>query len=464
METTTARGATRRWHTIGASPFLWYPLPSGNGFQHWEIGPYVGKQNGTYYMVLSVQSKLFHSIDEHIISYVELWHQLTEQLSSTIGQPDGRQFLTTLAPMLQQRGLQAHFQSPQQLYAELQTKTPHTLLFYHDWHPDNADMAADIAALLSAIDVCTNVLGSIPISIQWLLNGGGTTANVSDLATRPPDGCIYYHAADTLSENDGLPILALATKGHLHVELEIQTASKAIDAIHGSIAPDALWRLLWALGTLKDAREDILIEGFYDTLAPVQDAMMAQLHALPDNTAELTQRWGIPQPLMGLQGFQLHYAHFLLPTCTVKNIVSDTLATDTANAQTLLSGQAKAQVDFYLLPDQDPQDIFSKLQQHLQEQGFSDVHVRILSTARPVSTPASDPFVQLALSTIEKAYAQKPLLLPTTIGSYVNLSAHMKAGTPIVFMARNNKQNSENSREAFARNIKQIALLIEGMA
>ena len=415
-------------------------------------------------MVLSVQSRLFHSIDEHIISYVELWHQLTEQLSSTIGLPDGQQFLTTLAPTLQQRGLQTHFQSPQLLYAELPIKAPHTLLFYHDWPPDDADIATDIVALLSAMDACANVLGSLPISIQWLINGGGTTTNRNDLETRTPDGCIYYHTTDTALKNDGLPILALATKGHLHVELEVQTASKAIDAIHGSVAPDALWRLLWALGTLKDAREDILIEGFYDTLAPVHDDIMAQLHVLPDNAAELLQRWGISQALMGLQGFQLHYAHFLLPTCTVKNIVSDTLTTDTINEQTLLSGQAKAQVDFYLLPDQNPQDIFNKLQRHLQQQGFSDVNVRILSTAHPVSTPASDPFVQLTLSTIEKAYAQKPLLLPTTIGSYTNLSAHIKADTPIIFMGRNNIQNSENNREAFATSIKQIALLIEGMA
>ena len=377
------------------------------------MGPYVNKQNGTCDMVLSAQSKLFHSIDEHIISYVELWHQLTEQLSSTIGPSNSQRFFTTLAPFLQQRGLQEHLQIPQLLYAELQTQAPRTLLFYHSCQPTKTDVAADIAALLSAMDACKNVLGSIPISIQCLINDSATTANISNLGMLQPDGCICYHAADTLLGNDGTPILALATKGHLHVELEIQTASRAINSMHGSIAPDALWRLLWALGTLKDAREDILIEGFYDTLAPAQDDLMAQLHALPDNTAELIQHWGIQQPLMGLQGFQLHYAHFLLPSCTVKNIVSNTLATGTANEQTgtLLSGRAKAQVDFYLLPDQNPQDIFSKLQQHLQQQGFSDVHVRILSTARPVSTPANNPFTQLAISTIEKAYAQKPLIL-----------------------------------------------------
>jgi len=413
-------------------------------------------------MVLSVQSRLFHSVDEHLVSYVEQWHQLAKQLSSPIGQPESQQFLTSLATTLQQRGLEGLLRSPQLLYAELQAEAPRTLLFYHCL--DRTGVAADIVALLSAMDVCKNVLGSVPLSIQWLIDGRGTTVSMGDLGTLQPDGCIYYYAADTLLGNDETPILALATKGHLRVELAIQTASKAINSVHGGIAPDALWRLLWALGTLKDAREDILIEGFYDTLAPVQDDMMTQLHALPDNTAELIQQWGIQQPLMGLQGFQLHYAHLLLPTCTINSISNDPQAANTANegAGTLLSRQAKAQVDFYLLPDQAPQDIFSKLQRHLQEQGFTDVNVRILSTARPVRTPASDPFIQLAISSIEKAYEQKPLILPTTVGSYANLSAHMKDGTPTIFMARN-EQNGEVSREAFARSIKQIALFIEGM-
>jgi hypothetical protein len=413
-------------------------------------------------MVLSVQSRLFHFVDEHIISYVEQWHQLTEQLSNTDGQPDSQQFLTTLAPMLQQKGLQGQLRSPHLLYATLQTEAPRTLLFYHCL--DRTTSVVDIVALLSAIDVCKNVLGSVPLSIQWLIDSKGTT-NIDDLETRQTDGCIYYHAADATLENAGIPILSLATKGHLRVELAIETASAAIASVHGGIAPDALWRLVWALGTLKDAREDILIEGFYDTLAPVQDDMMAQLHTLPDNTAELLQRWGIQQTLMGLQGFQLHYAHLLLPTCTVCSISNNPQTTSTANtdAGTLLSRQAKAQVDFYLLPDQDPQDIFNKLQRHLQQQGFSDVHVRILSTARPIRTSASDPFIQHIIASVEKAYTQKPLILPTTVGSYANLSAHMQAGTPIVFMTRN-EQNGEDSREAFARNIKQIALFIEGLA
>src|ERR1019366_1712777 len=123
----------------------------------------------------------------------------------------------------------------------------------------------------------------------------------------------------------------------------------------------------------------------------------------------------------------------------------------------------KAQVDFYLVPDQEPQDIFRKLHAHLQKQGFSDVQMRILSASRPLSTAVDDPLIQRAIAATEKAYEQKPFLLPTTVGSYTPSPLWMKDGTPIVFMARN-ELNSMRDEDAFASMIKHIALLIEGIA
>lgn len=416
-------------------------------------------------MVLSVQTKLLRSIDEHLASSVELWKHLSRQLSNS-ELPDNQQFLTTLATILQQKGLQSSLLNKQLLYAELRAEAPRTLLFYSNQQRDGPGIheLAYIAALLSALDVCKNVLGFVPVGIQWLLDGGGAEMNLEALETLQPDACIYYHAAEIGVGNNGTPMLAAATKGRLCIELTVQTGSNAIDSMHGGIAPDALWRLLWALGTLKDAREDILIEGFYDTLTSVPDDVIAQLRTLPDSADELAQYWGIPQLLMSLQGFQLHYAHLLLPTCTVNSIISDALPTNTANerAGTLLPTQAKAQVDFYLVPDQDPQDIFDKLQRHLKKQGFSDLQTRILSAISPLSTPLNNPFIQLAISTTEKAYEQTPYILPTTVGSYPTPSSRMKDGMPIVFMARNRHTIEDNTD--FSRIIKQIALLIEGMA
>lgn len=413
-------------------------------------------------MVLSVQTKLLHHIDEHLTSYLELWHHLAQQVN-TIAPADKQQFLTMLATNLQQSASEG---GRTQGDASMQrAEAPRTLLFYHCQELDTPGVQelAPIAALLAALDVCKNVLGCVPVNIQWLLDGSGTKVNLEELAILQPDGCIWYHAAETGLGSDGSPILATGTRGHLHVELEVRTATGSINSMHGGVAPDALWRLLWALGTLKDAREDILIEGFYDTLTPVQDDVIAQLRTLPDTSGELTQQWGVRQPLMGLQGFQFHYAHLLLPTCTVSSIMSSVQPTGAADERALLPTQAKAQVDFYLVPGQEPQDIFSKLQSHLQRQGFSDMQIRMLSMSCPLSTPVSNSFIQLAISATEKAYEQTPYVLPTTVGSYVDLPARLKDKMPIVFMAEN-AENLEENAGTFASMIKQIVLLIEGMA
>ncbi len=420
------------------------------------------KQNGMCNMVLLVQTKLLHHIDEHVGSYLELWKHLAQQVSNT-DSVDSQQFLTILATNLQQRELQSKLLSKKLLYAELKTEAPRTLLFYHPTF--HMQELVYIAALLSALDSCKTVLGFVPVNIQWLIDGSGTKVNLEELGTPAPDGCIWYHAAETELGSDGTPILAPGTKGHLHIELEVQTASSTIDSMHGGVAPDALWRLLWAVGTLKDAHEDILIEGFYDTVTSVQDDVLAQLHSLPDTSSEQAQRWGIHQPLMGLEGFQFHYAHLLLPTCSVYNIMSSVAPTSTADerAGTLLSGQAKAQVDFYLVPDQDPQDIFGKLQSHLQRRGFSDVQIRVCSSSQPLSTPMDNPFIQLAISATEKAYERAPYVLPTTIGSYAGLALHMNTQIPNVFIARR-EFKAEGNTGAFVSIIKQIVLLIEGTA
>lgn len=435
------------------------------GWVRYVVKRYFRKQNGICKMVLSIRAKLLDYTDEHLASYIELWNQLTKQLSAGTKLDGSQDLFPTLTSILQQRGLQNHLLSKQLLYAELRAQAPRRLLFYHDQKPDtfNVQELADIAALLSALDIYKIVQGFVPVDIQWLIDKSETKhyaeESLQEWGVTQFDGCICSHAAETGWESDGTPTLARGTKGRLSVELEVQTASTAIDSMHGGVVPDALWRLLWALGTLKNVHEDILIEGFYDTLTPILDDEMAQLRTRPDNTTELIEYWGIEQLLMGLQGFQLHYAHLLLPTCTVSSIINGPQAGSTAIVPT----QAKAQVDFYLVPDQDPQDIFSKLQRHLQKQRFSDVQARILSACCPISTSLNNPFIQLAISATEEAYEQAPSVLPTTVGSYADLPFQMQKGAPILFMARN-EQSRENDTVTFARMIKQIVLLIEGMA
>ncbi|MDQ2888465.1 MAG: peptidase dimerization domain-containing protein, partial [Chloroflexota bacterium] len=264
------------------------------------------------------------------------------------------------------------------------------------------------------------------------------------------DAAIWSYTDDTgIGEDGAHPLLAPGTKGLLSVELTVQTGRTAIDVMHSGIVPNALWRLLWALNSLKDVQEDVKIEGFYDALTPAEDSATELLSTLTDNALE--QRWGTP--LMNLKGFQLHYTHFLMPTCTVTTITSKLPENEVG---TTLPTQATARVDFQLVPEQDPYAIFTLLRQHLDERSFSDVQARILFASRPTLTASEHPFVQSVIHTTQMAYGQTPYLLPLTVGSYALHPLRIQANIPIVLVAR----NEHNSPVTFAAMIKQLATII----
>jgi len=413
-------------------------------------------------MVPSVQRKLFQSVDEQMAFYVDAWEQLHAQLSDATPETASQNIQNAL---LKHRGVKTQVLSEHMplVYGELATGADSTLLFYQrcDARFPALQEVQEVAALLAAIEACQKVAGRLPVNIKWLLDGGGKPDNPElsrCLEEHGPllqaDAAIWSYADETGIGKDSA-LLALGTKGLLSVELAVQTGSAAIDIMHSGIVPNALWRLVWALNSLKDAQEDVKIEGFYDALTPVPDNVTEMLATLPDNAA-LARRWGMPRFLMDLRGFQLHYTHLLMPTCTVTTITSKPAETGAT-----LPTQATASVDFQLVPEQDPYTIFVRLREHLDERGFHDVQARTLSASRPTVTASDHPFVQSVAHATEAAYEQAPYLLPMTVGSYALHPLRMRSDMPIVLVAR----NRQSGRAAFAAIIKQLAaILLEGTA
>ncbi len=404
----------------------------------------------------SVQKNLFQHVDEHLAFYLAAWEQLCTQLSNTTNEATSQsiQGAMLLQQPIKTRVLSEHIPL---IYGELPTGAPTTLLIYQRY-AKRTDIQAieEIAALLAALDVCQKI--AVPVHIKWLLDGseGKDTVALSNCLEEhctllQADAALWSYVDDTgIGEDGAHPLLATGTKGLLSVELAVQTGNDAVDVMHSGIVPNALWRLIWALNSLKDAQEDVKIEGFYDALTPASDDSIQLISTLTDNALE--QRWGAS--LMNLRGFQFHYTHLLMPTCTVTTITSNGTANGT---HTTLPTQATARVDFQLVPEQDPYTIFTLLRQHLDERSFSDIQARILFAGRPTFTANDHPFVQSVIHATEMAYGQTPYLLPLTVGSYTLHPLRMKSSMPIVLLGR----NEHTSR--FAAMIKQFAIiLLEG--
>jgi acetylornithine deacetylase/succinyl-diaminopimelate desuccinylase-like protein len=226
--------------------------------------------------------------------------------------------------------------------------------------------------------------------------------------------------------------------------------------------PNAAWRLLWALNSLKTAHEDILIEGFYDTLVPADDQLLEDLYTLPASLPPYGDQAALPPSLLRLHGFQLHYAHLLLPTCSIISIESQPSSLSQGSAPAYLPQQAHAQVDFYLVPAQDPEDIFAKIQQHFQQQDFPDIVLQQHAASYASSIPPAHPFVTSMQETITLANGTAPGVLPLTAENFpFASSAHIPPLLVYTLGRMTAKEDHMLDAASYASAIKQLALLLE---
>ncbi len=211
----------------------------------------------------------------------------------------------------------------------------------------------------------------------------------------------------------------LGLRGICYVELSVETAATDTHSgTGGSIFPNAAWRLVWALNSLKGPDERIRIPGFYDDVRPPSARDVELMAALPDAADEYKHQYGVKHFLKGLTGgVELHLAEVFEPTCTICGLTSGYQG---PGSKTVLPARASAKVDFRLVPDQRPERILELLRLHLDAEGFSDVQITDLGGEPPARTDPDDPFVALVVRTAEPVYGMPMQIVPMVGGSGPN--------------------------------------------
>jgi acetylornithine deacetylase/succinyl-diaminopimelate desuccinylase-like protein len=224
--------------------------------------------------------------------------------------------------------------------------------------------------------------------------------------------------------------------------------------------PNAAWRLLRALATIKDEQgERIRIPGFYDALRPPSVVERELLEQMPSDEDFTRQHYGVRQFVGGHTGLDYKTAVYI-PTANIAGIGAGWQGT---GSKTVTPAYAMAKMDFRLLPDQDPADIFAKLRAHLDAEGFDDVELVQLGGERGATTPPDDPFVQLTARVAGEVYQNPVILNPISGGSGPMWAFRHVLGTPIVTMgAGDPRSNAHSPNESIA--LEQFQLATREMA
>ena len=340
--------------------------------------------------------------------------------------------------------------APPAIYGELRGRSPYTILLYNHydvqpaeplelWHTPPfeptirdgkfyargaCDNKGEIASRLTAIRALRAVLGELPITLRWIIEGeeeigsphfGAIASKYASLLQA--DGCFWEGRGFGPT---GRPELLLGTKGLLYVQLDVQ--GTGIDAHSGSapILPSAAWRLVQALATLRTPEGHVRIPGFYDAVLKPSEAQLAAIADQPNMDAELREAYKVDQFVDGLSGAALSERLAFTPTCNLAGLVSGYTG---QGSKTVLPARAMAKIDFRLVPDQDPQDIVVKLKTHLKAEGYDDISVTVFGSAEPVVTPIDEPLVQRMIRIAEGYNGKKPSINPIAGGTLPLLGA-----------------------------------------
>ncbi len=340
--------------------------------------------------------------------------------------------------------------APTAIYGELRGRSPYTILLYNHydvqpaeplelWHSPAfeptvrdgklfargaSDNKGEIAARLTAIRALRAVIGELPITLRWIIEGeeeigsphfGAIASKYATLLQA--DGCFWEGEGFGPT---GRPELLLGTKGLLYVQLDVQ--GTGIDAHSGSapILPSAAWRLVQALATLRTPQGHIRIPGFYDAVLKPSEAQLAAIADQPVMDTELREAYQVRQFVDNLSGAALSERLAFTPTCNIAGLVSGYTG---EGSKTVLPSKAMAKIDFRLVPDQDPQDILEKLKAHFKAEGYDDISITTFGNAEPIVTPIDEPFVQRIITLTEGYNGKKPSINPIAGGTLPLLGA-----------------------------------------
>ncbi len=281
-----------------------------------------------------------------------------------------------------------------------------------------SDNKGNIVARLWAVRAWQEAGGGLPCNVRFCIEGDEEigSPHMEEFVARhrdllQADACLWEGGGVTW---DGRPQLTLGVKGLLYVELAVRSLARDAHSSWGTVLPNAAWRLVWALATIKGPDERVLVPGFYDAVRPPTPEELAAVEAMPAEEEETLRAYGARAFVGAATAAEVRRRHIFEPTATVDGIGAGYTG---PGPKTVLPAQALAKMDFRLVPDQDPDDIFAKLQRHLREQGFEDVEVRRLSGERPARTPISHPLVGLAREVLREVYGKEPVVVPSMAGT-----------------------------------------------
>jgi acetylornithine deacetylase/succinyl-diaminopimelate desuccinylase-like protein len=279
----------------------------------------------------------------------------------------------------------------------------------------STDNKSGVLAFNKAAKAFLQVRGELPVNLKFIVEGEEEIGSIhlGPWVEQNPellraDG---MHCLDgSVDTATGLPDIDLGLKSVLFVELIARGANRDIHSLNFPLVPAPAWDLIRALNTMMDANRRILIEGWYEGLYELQDEDYEQLEdkiKRVDLNA-MKDEWSIGEFALGRDGIDAIKARAYEPTANIAGLISGYTG---PGSKTIVPNEARAKMDFRLIPHLDPAKAIEKLRAHLKKHGFDNIEVKYEARSEPpYKISVKEPMAQAVIAAATEVYGELPIV------------------------------------------------------
>jgi acetylornithine deacetylase/succinyl-diaminopimelate desuccinylase-like protein len=223
---------------------------------------------------------------------------------------------------------------------------------------------------------------------------------------------------------------------------------------YGNWVPNPAMRLAQLLASMKDRDGNVMIDGFYEGLEPLNPAEQAMLDAVPDDAPALMKLYGIAEPEK--PGLTLQQA-LQYPSLNIRGLASESVGPGGRN---VIPDRAVAEIDVRLVKETPGRAIVEKIRAHIVKQGFYIVsedpddetrakYPRIVNLAAregagAFRTSPLAPVSQQLAAALSRIFREEPVRI-RTFGASLPLSPLIDAcGFPAISVCLVNYDNNQH--------------------
>lgn len=330
---------------------------------------------------------------------------------------------------------------------------------YRLYGRSTSDDKAPILALAAALDLLKAEGRPLSINVKFLFEGEEEAGSphlpallqkYKDLLKA--DGLFI---CDGPTDQTGRMAVDFGVRGVLGLELTVYGPNHPLHSGHyGNWAPNPIAILANLLASMRDNDGQVLIPAFYDGVRPLTDLDLDAIEELPDNDARLRHEYG----LAWTEGDDARLAErILLPALNFRGISGGEVGARAANA---IPSEARASIDFRLVPDQEPEAVRTLVEDHIHEQGFFVLDHDPNPADRlthpwmikldweagypPYRLPLDHPFGLAAVKALTEGLGEAPLRWPSLGGSAPLMMFADALGLPVLGLPIANYDNNQH--------------------